>query len=1403
MKKLFLLVLVVLCLNLTSLALALNSDNATPAQTGIGQEVTPQNPNATRTTYTAPYLQNYNGTWPPADWTIDGNEFNTYWFQYNSSWAICAMEANSFGTSSYLNSPQIYIPGYMYRLDFKWSHTLHSQFPSDKARVEVSSNGSQWETVWEKTETNFNSNDGATATSPGSGVLESLDLSRYSGQTIQVRFYGRSGMGPSWFIDDFNIHYVDTGINTYPSVQDFSSATFPPTNWRNPSLTTYWRRSGANAYGATGQGSAMDWDNWNTGTNTILESPILNLGPYGGTLTFDHAYAHYTPLEPAHKDLQILASNNGGHIYYLEQSFWPLSTYNGDTGGNLITAPAVSTAFTPTGTQWATKTVQLPAGVNLVRFQTINENGSGYLYLDNITFTRRNFPQGTGTAADPFQIFTASELNNVRLYLGSSHADKCFKLMTDIDLLAYLSVGGDGYTAWGTNGWLPIGNGTSAFYGTFDGNNHTISNLRTWYYDTYHGLFGVTATGSTIKNLNLSSTCAILGNGEIGSIAGRNNGIIRNCSSEATINIGNAEKGGGITGNNAGSMFNCRFTGTITRSSGGVTCNKIGGIAGNNETGAVVDSCYSGGSITGNYWNGGLVGWNNGSVNHSHSSGSINGASNSQGGLVGQNNGTISNCYSKATAYGYDAVGGLVGYQGAGSTSFCYATGSVTNAGNAGTKGGIIGTMGAGTVANSYWDRNTTGLTYSSGSTAAFGKTTTEMKTYSTYTGWDFVVETANGSSSYWNMSSTDNNGYPFLAWEYSPDIRPAVPLTPANTTTGWSINGFDITWSQGWALAPHHFNLVLRLGQVLTRFNNITSTSYNPVTQGGYSLQYSLGYNWYVESVAEDGTISTSAEFTFRIEADPAISIYSGAPLVQDFSNETFPPSGWAIQPSVNSWTRNAVNAFGIAGSGSAKADFYSLAQGTIIDLTSPLFVTSTPYIKLTFDYAYASFSIPPYPEDNLEIMYSTDRVNFQSLITYTGGENGNLNTAPPYGGQFVPTPDQWSTKTISLPAHTQQLKFRGTSDFGNNLYVDNIKIEALPFAGNGMADNPFLLYNVYELIDATTYTGSTNADIHFKLMNDIDLTEVLGYGWWDEYGWLPFETFYGHLDGDGKVISGLHATRPGVDNCGFFGIIETGATIENLGIEISPAGTMTGGNRVGALAGWNKGTITGCFSTGAVIGTGNSIGGLVGQNDGTITNSYSRATVSGVNNIGGLVGYENGGSVFYGYATGSITNTGSAATKGGILGTLNAGTVSSSYWDTQTTGVSVSSGSDISFGKSTSEMTTQSTFSGWNFASDWFIHPEVNNGYPQLAWTGAPPALNTPTNIVIHKGTVPGTFTIDWDDMQASWYGIYSGTTSDNLSYRGWTDNHYLTISGINQELFRITSGSGTPPGTQFGSR
>ena len=68
-----------------------------------------------------------------------------------------------------------------------------------------------------------------------------------------------------------------------------------------------------------------------------------------------------------------------------------------------------------------------------------------------------------------------------------------------------------------------------------------------------------------------------------------------------------------------------------------------------------------------------------------------------------------------------------------------------------------------------------------------------------------------------------------------------------------------------------------------------------------------------------------------------------------------------------------------------------------------------------------------------------------------------------------------------------------------------------------------------------------------------------------------------------------------------------------------------------------------------------------------------------------------------------------------GGLVGFNYASSVTSCYYDSETSGCS-----DIGYGepKTTTEMKTQSTFVDWDFTDVWGIDPAKNDGYPYLLW-------------------------------------------------------------------------------------
>jgi hypothetical protein len=188
----------------------------------------------------------------------------------------------------------------------------------------------------------------------------------------------------------------------------------------------------------------------------------------------------------------------------------------------------------------------------------------------------------------------------------------------------------------------------------------------------------------------------------------------------------------------------------------------VGGLVGRNQ--GTVSNSYCSGSVDGYHSVGGLVGWSYlGAVSNSYSTGRVTG-DRYVGGLVGINNGgTVSNSYSTGNVTGNEDVGGLVGINDQGTLSNSYSTGNVN--GNE-YVGGLVGTNERGTVSNSFWDVQTSGQTRSDGGT---GKTTAQMKEVATFSGagWNIVAVANAGThnpSYIWN--TVDGETYPFLSWQ-------------------------------------------------------------------------------------------------------------------------------------------------------------------------------------------------------------------------------------------------------------------------------------------------------------------------------------------------------------------------------------------------------------------------------------------------------------------------------------------------------------------------------------------------------------------------------------------------------------------------------------------------------------
>lgn len=153
---------------------------------------------------------------------------------------------------------------------------------------------------------------------------------------------------------------------------------------------------------------------------------------------------------------------------------------------------------------------------------------------------------------------------------------------------------------------------------------------------------------------------------------------------------------------------------------------------------------------------------------------------------------------------------------------------------------------------------------------------------------------------------------------------------------------------------------------------------------------------------------------------------------------------------------------------------------------------------------------------------------------------------------------------------------------------------------------------------------------------------------------------------------------------------------------------GTVSGGDQVGGLMGYSYGTVSKCCSTGSVTGDSYT-GGLIGFNRNIVNDSYSSANISGGWLTGGLVG-QNRGTVSKSYSAGTVTGD---LDVGGLVGRNYEGTVSNCFWDTETSGQSISDGGT---GKNTAEMQDIITFSGAMWDINEVANP--NSRDPSCVW-------------------------------------------------------------------------------------
>jgi len=187
---------------------------------------------------------------------------------------------------------------------------------------------------------------------------------------------------------------------------------------------------------------------------------------------------------------------------------------------------------------------------------------------------------------------------------------------------------------------------------------------------------------------------------------------------------------------------------------------------------------------------------------------------------------------------------------------------------------------------------------------------------------------------------------------------------------------------------------------------------------------------------VDQNGANNT-ADYSFSVVAAGGTAL----PYTNSFTNAVFPYANWVLNNADAgiTWARVTTN------TGALKYDCYNYgAQGQSDEFIMEPFDFSTGSVaSLNFDVAHVRYSTA-YSEE-LEVLVSTDcGATWISKWLKSGDQLATVATAST--AAFTPTAAQWRTECINMTEFLGNskvfVKFKGTNDYGNNIYVDGINV-------------------------------------------------------------------------------------------------------------------------------------------------------------------------------------------------------------------------------------------------------------------------------------------------------------------------------------------------------------------------
>jgi len=817
-------------------------------------------------------------------------------------------------------------------------------------------------------------------------------------------------------------------------------------------------------------------------------------------------------------------------------------------------------------------------GTGLTTAQMLNPaNFSGFNFTTTPGATGNNWvmvdSDGTLNNAGATLPMLASEYstkinNSHQLQLMAMALSGAYTLGQDIDVAATNGVG----DVWGSAGFVPIGNNSTKFTGTFDGANHAISGLTINAPANSNVALIGSALNADISNVGLIGVDMNGDNGVAALVATSDGTSVVN-NSYATGSVRGNSRVGGLVGGSYGTITNSYTDVDVTGNN-----NYVGGLVGRNYIayGGSFSNNHATGAVSGSSYVGGLIGSNenNSTVSNSHATGNVTSTGDRSGGLVGQNDNssTISNNYSTGNVTGTTNVGGLVG-------------------------------ANDGVISNSHYDRHnvlingvadtylTAGALYTTQYQDWFSHSLTlNIADYSSTlvgSGNNYSVNTVQGIKDL--LGFADNSAYTFTQTsnlDLSGQTNLHIPYLAANFDGGGhTVSNLSVAQSSG---RLGLFGLVAN-GSTVSNVNLL-----NVTIDGIYDVGGLVGRN--------NGTVSNST-----VAGSVSGSGYGVGGLV-GFNNGT---------------VSDGSSAANLAATGSGVGGLIGISQGTTTNSHATGSVSGNAQIgglvgqntNGTISNSYASTGTVTGTGSNVGGLVGWN--NFGTIsdsyatttVSSTGYNVGGL-VGWGYGGTIN---NAHATGSVSSNGGSNVGGLVGWSFFSdtiNNSYATGpVSVIGGDSAGglvgssaSGTVNNSYATGNVSGQLSTGGLIGSSSG----ASVNSSYATGAVG-------GAIQVGGLIGFADG--STISNSFASGAAVNSGGYTGGL-VGYGRNTAVSDAYATGSVTGTDNVGGLVGYGlSGSLTRTYSAGAVTASGVGVGGLVGANDGAIavTNSYWNTTTSG----------------------------------------------------------------------------------------------------------------------------------------------------------------------------------------------